>query len=179
MPFQPFMGQIMPIAFDWAPKGWALCNGALVAISTNQALFSLLGTFYGGDGIRTFGLPDLRGRAILGSTGQTGNYPAGLTSGQAAVTLTTQQIPLHLHGIAASTTAGQGRFAVTPAGNIFAVNNNPPGRNIFLLAGSDETNLALGTNIVPDGGSQPHNNMQPYLTINYVIAMQGIYPSRS
>jgi len=178
MPFQPFMGQIMPIAFDWAPKGWALCNGALIAINSNQALFSLLGTYYGGDGIRTFGLPDLRGRAILGSTGQTGNYPAGMTSGQAAVTLTTQQIPLHLHGITASTTAVTSRVAVPPTGNIFAVNTTPP-RDIFLLAGSDETNLALGTNIVPDGGNQPHNNMQPYLTINYVIATQGIYPSRN
>lgn len=168
----------MPIAFDWAPKGWALCNGALIAINSNQALFSLLGTYYGGDGIRTFGLPDLRGRAILGSTGQTGNYPAGMTSGQTAVTLTTQQIPLHLHGIAASNTPFTSRLPVTPAGHIFASNTTPP-RDIFLLAGSDETNLALGTNIVPDGGNQPHNNMQPYLTINYVIAMQGIYPSRN
>lgn len=178
MPAQPFLGQIMPVAFDWAPKGWAQCNGALLAITQNQALFSLLGTTYGGDGRSTFGLPDLRGRAILGSTGSGGNYPAGEISGQTTVLLTTQQIPAHNHTVNASTTAGAGRVGVTPAGHVFGANTAPV-RNIFLLAGSHETNLALGTNILPDGGNQPHNNMQPYLTINYVIATQGIFPSRS
>ena len=156
-----------------------LQRGALVAISTNQALFSLLGTYYGGDGIRTFGLPDLRGRAILGSTGQSGNYPAGLDIRAG-------------HGDAynpadspASSRHRRFQYAVhqpSPGDARRAISSPPtptPPRDIFLLAGSDETNLALGTNIVPDGGNQPHNNMQPYLTVNYVIAMQGIYPSRN
>ncbi len=179
MPLQPILGQIMPFAGTTVPRGWALCNGALMAIQTNQALFSLLGTFYGGDGIRTFGLPDLRGRAIIGSTGNGGLFPAGMVSGTVSVTLNTQQLPSHNHIIQASATTGAGRGAV-PTNNLFGTNTLPPDKPkfIFLTTGSGETALAPGTNVVNEGGNQAHNNMQPYLVINYMIATSGIFPSR-
>jgi microcystin-dependent protein len=180
MPSQPILGQIMPFAGTTVPRGWALCNGALLAIQTNQALFALLGTYYGGDGVRTFGLPDLRGRAILGSTGSGGDFPAGLTSGTVSVALNTQQLPSHNHMIQASTTLGTGREAV-PANNLFGTNTAPPAgpKLIFATAGSGETPLASGTNVVNEGGNHAHNNMQPYLVINYMIALNGIFPSRN
>lgn len=179
MPFQPVLGQIMPFAGAVVPRGWALCNGALLAISTNQALFSLLGTYYGGDGVRTFGLPDLRGRSILGSTGNSGQYPVGTISGTTTVTLSVQQLPAHTHGIQATTTSGSGRGA-SPLNNLFATNTaGATPAKIFLTAGSAETALAQSTNVTNDGGGTPHNNMQPYLTISYLIAMQGLYPSRN
>lgn len=180
MPFEPVLGQIMPFAGSVVPKNWAPCNGQLLRIAQNQALFSLLGTSYGGDGISTFGLPDLRGRAILGSSGTSGNYPMGMVSGTTAETLSTAQIPQHNHTIRASTTNGTGRGA-SPLNNLFAVNNLPSGsaKMIFLAAGSGEVALAPSTNVANDGGGQPHNNMQPYLTISYLIALAGIYPSRN
>jgi microcystin-dependent protein len=170
----------MPFAGTTVPKGWALCNGALMAIQTNQALFSLLGTYYGGDGIRTFGLPDLRGRAIIGSTGSSGDFPAGMTSGTPSVGLSVSQLPSHNHIIQASTTQGSGRGAATPANNLFGTNTLPATapKSIFLTAGSAEAPLAPGTNVVNAGGNQAHNNMQPYLVINYMIALNGIFPSR-
>jgi microcystin-dependent protein len=157
------------------PRGWAVCNGALIAIQTNQALFSLIGTLYGGNGTTNFGLPDLRGRAILGASP---NITPGTIGGEVNVTLTTAQLPAHNHLIQASTTQGSGRGAASPVGRLFGTNTEPP-RNIFLLAGSHEVPTAIGTNVLPDGGNQPHNNMQPYLTISYLIALQGIYPSRN
>jgi len=180
MPVQPILGQIMPFGGTTVPRGWALCNGALLAIQTNQALFSLLGTYYGGDGIRTFALPDLRGRAIIGSTGSGGEFPAGMTSGTVSVTLNAQELPSHNHIVQASTTNGAGRGA-NPINNVFGTNTVPPAgpKSIFLTAGSGETPLAPGTNVVNEGGNQAHNNMQPYLVINYMIALNGIFPSRN
>jgi microcystin-dependent protein len=180
MPVTPVLGQIMPFAGSQPPRGWAFCNGALLAIQPNQALFSLLGTFYGGNGVTTFALPDLRGRAILGSTGGGGEYPAGMVSGETTVTLTTAQMPNHNHQIQASSTNGTGRGA-SATNNLFATNTLPPDNPtlIFTTAGTNQVPLSLSTNIVDVGGGQPHNNMQPYLVINYLIAMQGIYPSRS
>ncbi|WP_315720095.1 MULTISPECIES: phage tail protein [unclassified Bradyrhizobium] len=180
MPMTPVLGQIMPFAGSQPPRGWALCNGALLAIQTNQGLFSLLGTYYGGNGVTTFALPDLRGRAILGSTGSSGQFPAGMVSGETTVTLNVSQIAAHNHNFNASTTAGAGRGA-SPANNLFGANTLPPPPNakaIFATAGAQEEPLALGTNITDTGGGQAHNNMQPYLVINYLIAMQGVYPSR-
>jgi microcystin-dependent protein len=159
------------------PRGWALCNGALLSIQANQALFSLLGTYYGGNGSSTFALPDLRGRAILGSSGGSGQYPAGMTSGSVSVNMTGIQLPPHNHLIQATAANGQGRGAA-PNNNIFATSTAPAGKYIFLTAGTAETPLAVSTNIVNEGGGQAHNNMQPYLVINYLIAMQGTYPSR-
>jgi microcystin-dependent protein len=180
MPLDAVLGQIMPFAGPTVPQGWAVCNGALLSISQNSALFSLLGTYYGGDGRSNFALPDLRGAAILGSSGLSGSYPVGTTSGTPTVTLSVAQIPPHNHLIQASTTNGAGRGA-NPAGHLFGVNTEPTNdpKKIFLLAGSMETNLASSTNIVNDGGGLPHNNMQPFLTINYLIALTGTYPSRN
>ncbi|MGX1322791.1 microcystin-dependent protein [Bradyrhizobium sp. USDA 377] len=180
MPYQPVIGQIMPFAGAIVPRGWAQCNGALLAIPTNQALFSLLGTYYGGDGVRTFGLPDLRGRAILGSSGGSGQYPLGMTSGSMSVTLTAPQLPAHNHLIQVVATQGSGRGA-SAAGNIFGTNTLPSDnpKKIFGTAGSGDTPLASGTNLVNEGGGAPHNNMQPYLAISYLIATQGIYPTRN
>ncbi|WP_295852767.1 tail fiber protein [Tardiphaga sp.] len=180
MPLQPILGQIMPFGGTTVPRGWALCNGALMAIQTSQALFSLLGTHYGGDGIRTFALPDLRGRAIIGSTGGGGDFPAGMMSGTVSVALNTQQLPSHNHIIQASTSQGAGRGAV-PANHLFGTNTVPPDnpKSVFLTAGNGETPLAPGTNVLNEGGNQMHNNMQPYLVINYMIALNGIFPSRN
>lgn len=180
MPYQPVLGQIMPFAGSVVPRGWAICNGALLAIQTNQALFSLLGTYYGGDGTRTFGLPDLRGRAIIGSTGTGGQYPAGMVSGTVSVTLNALQLPHHNHLIQATASQGTGR-GVGATGHIFATNTTPPNspKMIFTTAGSAETPLASGSNLVNEGSGNAHNNMQPYLVISYLMAMQGTYPSRS
>jgi microcystin-dependent protein len=177
---QPILGQIMPFAGTVVPKGWLRCNGALLPINQNQALFALLGTTYGGNGTTTFALPDLQGRALLGATGSGGNFPAGMVAGTTTVTLTTAQIPSHNHIIQASTTAGAGRGSV-PAGHLFGVNTEPTNSPvaIFLTAGTAETNLATSTNVLPDGGGLAHNNMQPYLVISYLIAANGIFPSRN
>lgn len=180
MPYQPVLGQIMPFASATVPRGWALCNGALLPIQNYQAFFSLIGTYYGGDGIRTFALPYLRGRAILGSSGLGGQYPAGVMSGTTSVTLNVQQIPAHNHTIQVSATAGTGR-GQSPTNHVFGTNNLPANdpKKIFATAGTGETALATATNFANDGGGRPHNNLQPYLVINYLIAMQGTYPSRS
>jgi microcystin-dependent protein len=180
MPYEPILGQIMPFAGAVIPRGWALCNGALLAIQSNQALFSLIGTYYGGNGVSNFALPDLRGRAILGASGNTGSYPVGLVGGSVSVTLNTLQLPQHNHMIQATATAGTGRV-VGAGGNVFATNTTPANdpKKIFITAGSGETPLAINTNIIAEGGNQPHNNMQPYLTISYLIALNGIYPSRN
>jgi microcystin-dependent protein len=164
----PFLGEIRAISWNFAPKGWAFCNGQLLPINQNQALFSILGTTYGGDGRTTFALPDLRGKVPI----HMGN---GFTEGQAGgsenVTLTVNQSD-HTHGLKANATADSftatGNFpAAPPQGN--AMYGPPPG------GGSMDPTLVT----TPAGGSQPHNNMQPYLTINYIIALQGIFPSRN
>jgi microcystin-dependent protein len=183
MPATPFIGQIMPFAGSVVPRGWAPCNGALLSIQANQALFAVIGTTYGGNGTTNFGLPDLRGRAILGAGNSMfgGNYTPGQSAGEIAVTLQTSQIPSHSHLVKASTSEGGGRGTVPPTNNFFAVNTDPANdpRTIFLPAGTAETSLASMTNVMPDGAGASHNNMQPYLPISYLIALQGIFPSRS
>ncbi|EJN14836.1 microcystin-dependent protein [Bradyrhizobium sp. YR681] len=180
MPYQPVLGQIMPFAGAVIPRGWALCNGALLAIQQNSALFSLLGTYYGGNGTTTFALPDLRGRAILGSSGGGGSYPVGMVSGTNSVTLITSQLPAHNHLVQVSATAGAGRGNVPPNNNVFGTNSLPANNPtmIFAVPGAGDTPLAVGTNLVNEGRGQAHNNLQPYLAISYLIAMQGTYPSR-
>jgi len=175
MPSEPYVGQIMPAAFGVVPNGWHLCDGSLLAISQYQALFSLFGTRFGGDGRSTFGLPDLRGRAILGAKDGNG---VGVQNGTTTVTLTDSQQPRHNHLLQASTTQGSGRGA-SPAGRLFGVNTTPGGELVFGLAGSAEVPLASATNLSLAGNGQPHNNMQPYLAINYVVALNGIYPSHN
>jgi microcystin-dependent protein len=177
MPFEPVLGQIMPFAGSVVPRGWAPCNGQLLAINQNTALFSLLGTYYGGDGIRTFGLPDLRGRAILGASP---TITPGETGGSETVTLNVQQLASHTHNIQASTTNGSGRGS-SAAGHVFGVNTEPSTKPtaIFAAPGTNDVALQVGTNVMNDGGGAAHNNMQPYLAISYLIALNGIFPSRS
>jgi microcystin-dependent protein len=176
MPLDPVLGQIMPVSFNMPqniPRGWHLCDGSLLPIGPNQALFSLLGTSFGGDGQTTFGLPDLRGRAVVGQAAG-----VGAVQGTTTVTLTDQEMPSHNHVLAGSTTAGAGRSS-SPANNLFGVNTlGSPAEQIFATAGSGDMPIASGTNVQPAGSSQPHNNMQPYLVVNYMIATSGIYPSR-
>ncbi|GAB2174864.1 phage tail protein [Dongia sp. agr-C8] len=174
MPSEPVLGQIMPTAFNIVPRGWARCDGSLLGIQQNQALFSLFGTRFGGDGVQTFGLPDLRGRGVLGAASAA---VMGAQNGTTTVTLTSAQVPAHAHALLGSTTAGTGRGA-SPADHVFGVNKSAGDQKIFGGAGG-EVALAVGTNVVPNAGDQPHNNMQPYLVINYLVALQGTYPSRN
>lgn len=169
-----YIGQIMMFAGNFAPKNWAFCQGQLLQISQNTALFSILGTTYGGNGTTTFGLPNLSGRVPVG-TGQ----GAGLSSvqlGQAwgteSVTLTTNQIPAHTHALVGVTEDGNSN---SPTNNFPA---NTKGTDTDYRASGTATQMAAGA-IGIAGGSQPHTNMQPSLGMNYVICMYGIYPSRS
>ncbi|QIG39692.1 phage tail protein [Microbacterium sp. 4R-513] len=166
----PFIGEIRCFGFNFAPRGWALCNGQLLSISQNTALFSLLGTMYGGNGQTTFGLPDLRGRTSLGFGQGPGltNRTQGELAGSEAVTLTAGALPPHGHTVAASATA----TTKNPSGSLPAVTG----------AGSSygtTTDLTMSPSMIGGGGSaQPHDNMQPYLVLNWCIALEGVFPSR-
>jgi microcystin-dependent protein len=167
----PFLGEVRVFAGSFAPAGWALCNGQLLAISQNTALFSLLGTTYGGNGVSTFGLPDLRGRAPLhaGQGAGLSSYVRGQIGGAETVTLATSTLPSHTHAAGASSANGA---ADTPTGGLPA---RAPSA-IPLYGASADSNLAAGA-VASAGGGQPHNNMQPFLTLNFIIAVAGIYPS--
>jgi microcystin-dependent protein len=166
----PFIGELRCFGFNFAPRGWALCQGQLLSIAQNTALFSLLGTMYGGNGQTTFGLPDLRGRTSL-SFGQGPGLASrnqGELGGEEQVTLTSQQIPAHNHTVGASSAA----TGKNPAGSFPA----------FTAAGSSygtTADLTMNPAMVGGGGgNQPHDNMAPYLVLNWCIALEGIYPSR-
>lgn len=164
---EPFLSEIRMMSFSFAPRGWALCNGQLLPINQNQALFSLLGTTYGGDGRTNFALPDLRGRTPI----HVGNsHPLGQNGGEQAHTLSLAELPSHDHGVNAST---NNATAANPTGNVYArsaIQVYGPATN---LTGMNAGAAAL------TGGSQAHLNMQPYLTISFCIALQGIFPSRN
>jgi microcystin-dependent protein len=171
----PFVAEIRIFPFNFAPKGWAFCNGQLLPISQNTALFSLLCTLYGGDGKSTFALPDLEGSAPL-SQGQstTGTeYFLGEKSGSQFVTLLNSEMPLHSHGLFASNEIGEDR---TGGGEALAQSTGGA-----LYAGPNNNNLTqMAVQALPAaGGSLPHNNMMPYLTVNFCIAMQGVFPPRT
>ena len=163
----PFVGEIRMFGGNFAPAGWAFCSGQLMAISENDVLFNLIGTTYGGDGQQTFALPDLQGRLPMH---QGNSHVIGEKSGVESVTLTTQQIPLHNH--APLSVSGNGNQS-TPQGGVWAgvttsiYTSNPP--NIAF-------NPALGGNA---GGSQPHENLMPYLAVSFIISLYGIYPTQS
>ena len=170
---QPFIGEIALVGFNFAPQGWATCSGQLMAISQNTALFSLLGTTFGGDGQQTFALPDLRGRRIIGAGQLPGgsNYTLGQQGGEESVTLTVQQLPRHSHLPSANAAPGT---ALSPAGNFWG------SQNATALYSNAPTVVDMSAGLIGNtGGNQPHDNMQPYLVMNYIIALEGIYPSRN
>jgi microcystin-dependent protein len=165
---EPFLSEIRIMSFNYAPRGWAMCNGQLLPINQNQALFSLLGTRYGGNGQTNFALPDLRTRTPI-HMGPSNTL--GAAGGQQAHTLTISELPLHTHLFNASNTTAT---LDNPAGNVTA-NSNP--NNIYAPTASlVALNPATVTNV---GGSQAHNNMQPFLVLTFCIALQGIFPSQT
>jgi microcystin-dependent protein len=167
---EPFIGEIRIVGFNFAPQGWALCNGQLLAISQNTALFSLLGTFYGGDGQSSFALPNLQSRVPVHQGTGTGlsPYVLGQVGGAESITLTAAQMPKHAHALNAVTTA---HTSGLPTGHLLSGNGaygNPP------------PNTQLDKSAVGgQGGSQAHENRPPFLVLNFIIALQGIYPARS
>jgi len=174
---QPFVGEIEIFGFNFAPQGWALCAGQLLPISQNAALFSLLGTQFGGDGKSTFALPNLQG-TIPVSQGQgpgLSDYDMGETGGSETVTLNINQIPSHAHNLAASPVAG--RIATPTSSSVLGPTSRGTAEayQTAATAGATMNTSSVG----PAGGSLPHNNMMPYLTVNYCIALQGIFPARS
>jgi microcystin-dependent protein len=161
------MSEIRIFSFNFAPKGWAACNGQLMPINQNQALFSLLGTTYGGDGRVNFGLPDLQGKVPI----HMGNgHTLGERGGEQNHTLSTSEMPTHVHSLQASSVPGNGPV---PAGNLLGSPLNATYRPSGTTAAMDPGTLAN------TGGSQAHPNLQPYLTLNACIALQGIFPSRN
>jgi microcystin-dependent protein len=171
----PFLAEIRIVGFNFAPNGWALCNGQLIPISQNTALFSLLGTFYGGDGKSTFALPNFQGRAPMhqGQGQGLSDRVIGEQSGSQFVTLLTSEIPFHSHFAQCSNTAGS---VPTPVNNTWG---SIPGRTPPLVYAAGSSNTQMGFQALGiAGSSQPHNNMQSYLTLNFVIAMQGVFPAR-
>jgi microcystin-dependent protein len=201
---EPFLGQIMLVPYNFAPRGWAFCNGQILPIAQNTALFSLLGTTYGGNGQTTFALPDLRGRVPISSGQGSGlaNYDLGQIGGSEAVTLTTSEMPAHSHLLASHTHQAPAHThqvtALTDSASTGIPTNNlpasaPRGTNLYAPPSANTTTMApamiqsggeLATTpaqpaIQPAGASQPFDNRMPFLTLNYCIALEGIFPSRS
>lgn len=163
---EPFLAEIRIVSFPFPPRGWALCNGQLLPINQNQALFALLGTTYGGDGRTTFALPNLQGKMPihLGS-----GFTPGLASGEANHTLNVNEMPAHTHTVVGSSNNAD---QASPAGNFWAVGSSA------IYATQPDCNLAQQA-VASTGGSQPHPNWSPYLVLNFVIALQGIFPSQT
>lgn len=173
---EPFLGEIRMFGFSRTPEGWQACDGSLLSIAQNDALYTLLGTTYGGDGVNTFGVPDLRGQIPVHQGAGTGLTPRvlGGFGGSESVTLTPNQIPAHTHGFSATTLAASAAA---------------PGANLELGAVSGDTLYATDLSVssvgmsptctTPDGGSQPHDNLMPTLTVQYCIATAGIFPQQS
>jgi len=175
---EPYIGQILCAGFGFAPTGYALCNGASMAILQNQALYSLLGTTYGGDGKNTFNLPDLRGRTFLGvgASPISGTvYARGQTGGVETVTVTDAQSPGHQHNVVASSTPG----TVNITGNIYSSVGPSQSRPTYPLYAVPQTVVPLANAVTTAGANQPHTNMQPFLVMNFAIATMGYYPQRS
>lgn len=178
MATEPFIGEIILAGFNFAPRGFALCNGQILSIAQNTALFSLLGTTYGGNGQTTFALPNLQGRTSIGFGQGPGlsSFSLGQVGGQENVTLLSTEMPAHNHAVQSNN--GDGAQS-SPVNNFFA----GPGADRDLFWYNDATSGGTANMnpaaIAIAGGSQPHNNLQPYLAVNYCIAMEGIFPSRN
>jgi microcystin-dependent protein len=174
----PFVGEIRMFAGNFAPRGWATCNGQLLQIAQNTALYSLLGTMYGGDGRRTFALPNLQGAAplMMGQGPGLSQYMQGETGGEQTVTLTQAEMPQHSHTVNAN---GGGGDQNSPAGNVWAAaRGGGQGANMNTQNRGNPAQMnqqAIGIS----GGGQPHNNMPPYLVVTFIIALQGVFPPRS
>ncbi|MDC7998580.1 phage tail protein [Gilvibacter sediminis] len=181
---EPFIGQIQCVGFNFAPVGWAKCDGTLLSIASNTALFSLLGTIYGGDGRTTFALPDLRGRVAIheGSGPGLPSYSIGQRSGTATTTLTVANLPSHSHAAALSVSSANADTSSAFTGASLATPGQQSGRSFVPSLGYNSATpdqQLNGLNVGFTGGSTAFNNMQPYLTITWIIALTGIFPSRS
>jgi microcystin-dependent protein len=178
----PFVGEIRAVGFNYAPQNWAFCQGQTLAIRQYTALFSLLGTTYGGDGRTTFCLPDLRGRTIvhLGQGAGLSSYSLGQAGGATSVTLQPNQLPVHTHGLSTTTVAAttNASSSPSPAGNILASGGSTNQYGEESTSGNTmAVNMVSGTASTVGGGGA-HENQMPFLAVNYIIALQGIFPSR-
>lgn len=188
----PYVGEIILVGFNFAPVGWALCQGQTLAISENETLFQLIGTTFGGDGQSTFALPDLRGRVPLGMGHGTGlaDYSLGQTGGGETVTLNTSQMPQHTHAIDVSTLTATAKCKngagnrQTPVGNVPAVETAAATVPYGSAAPNGNMNsgavaLSGAVAVATTGGGQPHDNRQPYVAMNFCIALTGVFPSQT
>jgi microcystin-dependent protein len=166
---QPYVGEIRMFGGNFAPAGWMFCEGQLLPISENETLFNLIGTTYGGDGQSTFALPDLRGRIPIH---QGNGFILAENGGAEEVTLTAQQIPIHNHALIASTAAGAQN---SPANQVIAASPSVK----LLIQDTPDSTLNVQNSVTPVGGSQPHTNFQPYLCVNFIISLFGIFPPPS
>lgn len=171
----PFIGEIRLVPYNFAPKGWAFCHGQILPISQNTALFSIIGTMYGGDGKTTFALPNLRDRVPIhhGQGPGLSNRTVGESGGVEYVTLLSSQIPAHTHQLNYGTSSNKNE---NPANAILSTSGLRRSGNAYAESGN-YTNLSINT-LQSTGGNQPHNNCQPYLALNYIIALQGEFPVR-
>jgi microcystin-dependent protein len=183
---EAFMGMIMPVAFNYAPQGWLVCDGSTLSISQFSALYALLGTTYGGDGVTSFKLPDLRGRTVLGSGSGPGlsTYENGTAGGVESITLNIMQMPQHTHIAMANVSNAQASLTSPTAGSSIAAPGTGGGRAPFVATNgfaAAAPNVALNGGTVtnmPMGGSSPHENRQPYMALTYIICINGLWPAR-
>ncbi|KAF2341824.1 phage tail protein [Flavobacterium tistrianum] len=171
---QPYIGEIRMFGGNFAPVGWMFCEGQILSISEYETLFQLIGTTYGGDGQSTFALPDLQGRVPIHSGTSTSGttYTLAETGGAEGITLTTNQIPAHNHSLIATTDLAD---TASPSNALFST--NPPGSKMFSSAAP--TTALSATSITATGGSQPHTNFQPYLCVNFIISLFGVFPTQT
>jgi len=169
---EPFLGEIRMFGGNFAPAGWAFCNGQLLPISQNTALFSLLGTTFGGNGVQTFALPDLRSRIPVGQGQGPGlqNYIIGEQFGQETVTLTASQLGSHSHAVSASSTSS----STSPSAALYATSPT-----LTPYSGAAPSAPMAGSMVGNNSGGQPHNNIMPNLCVSFIIALQGVFPSRN
>lgn len=176
---EPFLAEIRMVGFNFAPRGWAFCDGQILPINQNQSLYSLLGTTYGGDGRTSFALPDLRGRTPIhvGRSNGSADHRLGEKSGEETHTLNAAEMPQHTHAWRASSDpALAGNDGFNPVGHVLA--QTPATDPLYVTSTSPLDAMATGV-VANAGGGQPHNNIQPYLVVDFCIALQGLFPSRN